>query len=469
MTKEDIEVGECDTLEFKERLSDNSIKWLKTVVAFANGRGGRIVFGVDDRHRVKGLDGDLFALKDSIVDAIANSCEPSIPMSIGVSCVEEHEVIELEIGEGRNTPYFIKAQGPIDGVYVRYDATTRRADTLAIKDLMVNGSGKGYDQYECRGLAVGDSEIAGVCARMYEIAKSNSANEEVARLVKPAGKVQLLKWGVLLQDGEALRATNAFALLSGSGFFPVETKCAVFRGKTRDVFLDRRIFRGPVAEQVEESFKYVLSKINLGSQIKGLYREDAYEIPPAAIRELIVNAVVHRNYIDGDASAVSISLYDDRLEVVSPGRLPYGVTVKKMLTGYSECRNKALAQAFAYMNLIENWGTGIPRIVERVRSFGLRDIVIEEWSTAVRAVIYRPLPSVISAIEAKEGANGTNAVSIKDLAYNWIEAHPGVSRKILAAAINCPLRSVQRAIDELITQRRIVSRGKTKSQGYYVV
>jgi len=391
MLVDDIKNGENDQLEFKALPNRDSVKWLKTVVAFANGRGGRVVFGVSNDRRVVGLAGDLFAMKDAIADAVADACVPSIPVEMCVSTVEGKSVIVLEIAAGRQTPYYIKAKGDVDGVYVRFDATTRRADEMALKTLRVDGMGKGYDEMCCRGLRISDGDIGALCQRMHQVARSNASTEEDRRLVKPVRVAQLVKWGVLKPIRNSYDATNAFALLSGSEFFAPVIKCAVFKGTTRSVFIDRRQFGGPVDEQIEEAYKYVLSKINLGSVFGlGVKRKDVYEIPPSAIREIIVNAVAHRNYVNGEESPITVALYDDRLEVTSPGKLPNGVTVAKMKEGCSECRNKALVQALAYMNIIEDWGSGIPRICSDIKSAGLRELEITAWPNAVRAVIYRP-------------------------------------------------------------------------------
>ena len=144
-----------------------------------------------------------------------------------------------------------------------------------------------------------------------------------------------------------------------------------------------------VQDQIEEAYKYVLSKINLGATFPNVRRKDTYEIPPGAIRELIANAVVHRSYVNAEASPITVAIYDDRLEITSPGRLKRGVTVEKMLEGCSDCRNEALALALSYMNIIEDWGSGIPRIRQELKEAGLRDLVIQDWPNAVRTIIYR--------------------------------------------------------------------------------
>ena len=119
----------------------------------------------------------------------------------------------------------------------------------------------------------------------------------------------------------------------------------------------------------------------------GIYRQDIYEIPLDAIRELIINAMVHRSYLDH--GMIQVAVYDDRLEITSPGKLPMGQTMERMKEGYSKIRNEALAHAFAYMNLIEHWGSGIPRIIDKVKAAGLREPEFIGGEVDLRINIYR--------------------------------------------------------------------------------
>lgn len=165
------------------------------------------------------------------------------------------------------------------------------------------------------------------------------------------------------------------------------TQCGVFKGTTKEVFVDRREYTGPLWEQIEEAFQFVLRNIHLGATIVGIYRQDVYEIPPDAIRELIINAMVHRSYLDH--GTIQVAVYDNRLEITSPGKLPMGQTLERMKKGYSKIRNEALAHAFSYMNLIEHWGSGIPRIIGKVKAAGLREPEFIGGEVDLRINIYR--------------------------------------------------------------------------------
>ena len=176
----------------------------------------------------------------------------------------------------------------------------------------------------------------------------------------------------------------------------------MFKGTTKEVFVDRREYTGPIWEQIEEAFQFVLRNIHLGATIVGIYRQDVYKIPPDAIRELIINAAVHRSYLDH--GNIQVAVYDNRLEVTSPGKLPMGQTLERMKEGYSQIRNEALAYAFSYMNLIEHWGSGIPRIIGKVKAAGLREPEFIGGEVDLRINIYR------GRIDDASGDNHANKV-----------------------------------------------------------
>ena len=182
-------------------------------------------------------------------------------------------------------------------------------------------------------------------------------------------------------------------------------QCGVFKGNTKAVFVDRRQFTGPAWELIEQAYQYVLRNIHLGVRFDGVYRHDVYEIPPDAIRELIVNAIVHRSYIDH--SSIQVAVYDNRLEITSPGRLPMGQTIERMREGYSKIRNEALASAFEYMGYIEHWGSGIPRIIEEVTAAGLEEPEFLGGDTDLRINIYRDTQDVVPGeVLSDDGNNG---------------------------------------------------------------
>ena len=324
---------------------------------------------------------------DAIANAVSDSCEPAIIPDITLQTVDGKTIIVVEISGGRQRPYYVKALGKDGGVYVRVAGTTRLADEYMIKGLMFEGSNRYFDQTLCPGLNVTDEDIDALCKSMKEQAIKNAHNEEQKASVKEVGRQQLRSWGVLIERDGKDYPSNAYAILTGCGGLHVATQCGVFKGTTKEVFVDRREYTGPIWEQIEEAFQFVLRNIHLGAAIVGLYRQDVYEIPPDAIRELIINAAVHRSYLDH--GNIQVAIYDNRLEITSPGKLPMGQTLERMKEGYSQIRNEALAYAFSYMNLIEHWGSGIPRIIGKVKAAGLREPEFIGGEVDLRINIYR--------------------------------------------------------------------------------
>ena len=205
--------------------------------------------------------------------------------------------------------------------------------------------------------------------------------------VREVGPQQLISWGILADKDGKYYPTNAFYILTGTGPIHTVMQCGVFKGSTKAVFVDRREYSGPLWLQVDNAVQYVLRNIHLGAKFVGIYRQDVYEIPPDSIRELIVNAAVHRSYLDHNNTQIAV--YDDRLEITSPGKLPMGQTIERMKKGYSRIRNEAIANAFAYMHLIEHWGSGIPRIIREVQEAGLKAPEFIGGEVDLRINIYR--------------------------------------------------------------------------------
>ena len=367
---------------------------------------------------------------------------------ITLQTVDGKTVIVVEVSEGRQRPYYIKARGRDGGVYVRVAGTTRLADEYMVKELLFEGSNRYYDQALCTGLNVTDEDIDVLCKAMKEQAVKNAHTEEQKAAIKDVGRQQLRAWGILIERDGKDYPSNAFAILTGNGGLHVATQCGVFKGTTKAVFVDRREYTSPLWEQIDEAFQFVLRNIHLGATIVGIYRQDVYGIPPDAIRELIINAMVHRSYLDH--GMIQVAVYDNRLEITSPEKLPMGQTIGRMKEGYSKIRNEALAHAFAYMNLIEHWGSGIPRIIDKVKASGLQEPEFISGEVDLRINIYRGQVdtnnAMINANDTKDGANGVN------------DAGNGTN------GVEVPLNKEQAQIEKLL---QIIEKNPSATQAYY--
>ena len=265
------------------------------------------------------------------------------------------------------------------------------------------------------------------------------------------------------KDGEIV-PTNAYALLTGKNTMQQNIQCAIFKGNDRAYFVDRREFNGPIQEQMEAAYQYVLEKINRGMKIDGIYRQDVYELPIDSVRELIANAVAHRSYLD--PGNIQVALYDNRLEITSPGMLMNGVTIEKMKEGYSKIRNRAIANAFSYMKIIEKWGSGIPRIIRECQEYGLPEPELIDFDGDFRINMYRQ-PSLIQA-----GTIGTiigiKVTSPEERVLTIMKQNARVTQKELQKELGNSLRTIKRMIAELQDKGYIVRRGNNRS-GEWIV
>ena len=452
MLIEEILKGESEKTEFKENAKTNT--YIKTVVAFANGNGGKIVFGVKDNKEIVGVENE-FEVMDGIINAISDSCYPMIVPDISLHTLENKTVILVEIEGGKKKPYYLKSKGMQKGTYIRSGATTRIIEEdYVLKELVLEGENKYFDQQVCHGESVSDEEIQKFCEWLEKLARKNSENDTEIRKIT---RNTLLSWKVLEEKNGRIFPTNAYILLSGKENWGVSRKiqCGVFKGETRSIFVDKKEFEGSIIMQLEKAYQYVLEKINLASDIVGIYRVDKYEIPPKSIREVIANAVIHRSYLE--PNDIQVALYDNRLEITSPGMLPSGVNVKRMKEGYSKLRNRAIASVFAYVNIIEKWGSGIPRIMNEIREYGLQEPEFIPFENDFRVNIYRKSYNTTQStqgstqnrinttqdISEKEKLDIKNLTETDKTIINTIINNPEMSQKQIADNLNWTINKVK--------------------------
>lgn len=187
--------------------------------------------------------------------------------------------------------------------------------------------------------------------------------------------------------------TNALLIILGK-FDNCIIKCSRFKGRTMDIFLDKKEYSGDLFSQLDETITFIKNHINLLSEIKELQRMDTYEIPIEAIREAIINAFVRRDYINMGRD-IKVGIYDDLVNIVSPGCFPSTITQENILDGRSETRNRVVARVFKELNYIEQWGTGIRRIKTSCMNFGLKEPIINEKGDFVDVEIFRKVPEKV--------------------------------------------------------------------------
>jgi len=310
---------------------------------------------------------------------------------ITAEIVEGAQLLIVQVFPGMATPYYIKSQGKENGTYIRFGATTRNADLAALSELENRGRNVSYDGLPYRSLKVTDVDIAFLCKDFSKRAKRKITKADLENLH-------------LLTGRSHDKATNALAILLGKHEYTSRIQCARFRGTMRADFLDKKDYNGPLCKQIDDAYKFVLNHLNMAIEINGVVHDERYELPPKAIRELIINAAIHRNYQMN--SSVQVAVYDDRVEISSPGSLYGTLTLEEALSGRSSIRNKTLARTLEKVNVLEGWGSGFQRINTMCQEYGVARPVFTEIGDMFRVNFYRRQDDSVgdkSAINAEIG------------------------------------------------------------------
>lgn len=338
----------------------------KTVVAFANTSGGKIYIGIDDDGKIIGVQNpDSTMLK--VTNAVRDSIKPDITLftACNKEIIEGKSVIVLTVQKGTACPYYIAGKGiRPEGVYIRHGASSVPATETTILKMIKETSGDNYE--EIRSL---NQELT------FDFLKKEFGEANIK-----AGKTQLKS---LCLIGEDELYTNLGLLLSDQCIHTI--KLAVFEGTTKEIFKDRYEFEGSLFKQLRECYSFIDRYNRIRSEFEGLTRIDMRDYPTSAIRETLLNSIVHRDYSFSGSTLVSI--FDDRIEFVSLGGLVKGISKEDMLLGVSLSRNRHLANVFYRLKLIEAFGTGIPKIMESYGSYSVYP-KIETTDNAFKITLY---------------------------------------------------------------------------------
>ena len=385
--------GEGKNIEFKREVPHNHEKFLKDIIAFSNSSGGKVIIGIEDETNIVYGIGDQnpFKLSDNISNMISDACTPQIDPDITMRTIEGKTILEVDVTPGKFRPYYIASKGKETTAYIRINGTSRPADARKLKELEIEGQNMSYDKMQCIGKGYDEKKALHLCKEMKRIALEACKSEDEKAEVKDMTLEKLEDFGVLCRAGKSFTVTNAFELMTDNKNRNAKIQCALFKGITRDIFIDQKEFTGPIYEQVDDAYHFVLRHINLGAEIDGIYRSEEYELPTKAIREMVANAVVHRSYLD--EACIQVCIFDDRIEVLSPGMLYGGLDVETAKMGKSRCRNAAIAEAFHYMHIIESWGTGITRLYNRCAEYNLPEPLFEEFGDGIKVIMFRKVSS----------------------------------------------------------------------------
>jgi len=334
-----INSPESKTLEFKKDLSSPR-NFLKTLVAFANTAGGRLVFGVDDQKNLIGIDQPLDE-EERLCSLVADAIEPRLVPNIEFITVEDKTLLTAEVFLSGLRPHYIKAEGPENGVYIRLGSTNRVADRELIAELRRSAEGISFDELPMPGLSIEDLDI--------ETAK------EIFGPERSLGENELHTLKIVTWDQGKLVPTKGAILLFGKErqrhFSDAWIQCGRFVGRDKADIFDHTELHDHLPHAVDSIMLFLKKHAMRGAEFSEVRRKDVWSIPLGILREVVINALVHADYSQRGAP-IRVAFYDDRIEVDNPGMLLPGMTVEDMKQGISKIRNHVIARVFRELNLI---------------------------------------------------------------------------------------------------------------------
>lgn len=338
----------------------------KEIVAFANTNNGTIYIGINDDGKIVGLknaEKDLEALSGMIREGIKSDL--TLYTKIYIEKIENKDIIIVKVSEAPNKPYYLSEKGlKSSGVYLRHGNVSVQANEEVIKKLLIDSNNNSFE-----------NSISNIQELHFEYFENILKKHNI--------EIDNNKYKTLNIIRANNKYTNLGLLLSDD--CPFSIKCAIFNGNNKLNFKDRKEFTGSVLKQVNDTFEYLSLYNKTKGKIIGLERYDTRDYPEYAIRESLLNAVIHRDY--NFAGSILIFLFDDHFEITSLGGLVRGISIEDIFNGVSETRNPNLANIFYRLKYVESFGTGIGRIIESYKEYDKKPQILNTENT-FKVILY---------------------------------------------------------------------------------
>ena len=378
-----IELNESYQTEFKVNIPKNQ-QIMKTVVAFANGHGGRIFIGIDDNRNVIGVDeNEAEQLLEYLEKSIYESCTPPVFATVSTRRFEDKLVLVVDVSRGGQPPYKITHLGLDDGVYIRLGRNTVKANIESIQELQWRSRGVSYDgvpEYHAEMEIIDLNKVL----QFLRARKVGYAERKIGDDIWLSYKLADKQQGKLIP-------TRGGILLFGKNpehYFPEQfVVCTHFADQAGREVLASLDCQGDLFAQLDQAWDFVTKRIPTAFVIRDLKRKERPEIPLEAIREAMVNAIIHRSY--AIHAPIKIAIFAEKIEVFSPGGFPGPIPENELESGITYIRNSVISKCFRERGLAEKLGTGFITIFRKYREFRLQSPTIAEGNNYVKVILPR--------------------------------------------------------------------------------
>ena len=444
---------ESETVELKEIVVDE-IK--KEIIAFANSNGGRLYIGVRDDGEVIGLD-DPDRVSLQISNMVRDAIKPDVTMFLHYETIEEKgkKIIVVDIQRGTNRPYYLAKKGMRpEGVYVRQGYSSVPATDTAIRRMIKETDG---DRFEAM-RSLNQELTFEAMKKEFEIREAEFGPQQMRTLK--------------LIDQDNLYS-NLGLLLSDQCVHTI--KVAVFQGKDQTIFKDRREFSGSLMKQMNEVYDFIDFRNQTRATIEKLQRIDVRDYPEIAVRESLLNLLVHRDY--SFSASAFIRIYEDRIEFVSVGGLMPGIELEDIMEGLSVCRNQDLANVFYRLHLIEAYGTGLEKVMKAYEGMQEKP-EIQTTKNAFKII----LPNVnencgVESEFVRKAKTDLNYATETELLLNdaeekileYVREHGVITKNDVISLLEVSASTASRTLRKMVKNSLLKQNGKARSTNYTIV
>jgi ATP-dependent DNA helicase RecG len=382
--------------------------------------------------------------------SIYESCAPPIIPTIYSQRIGDKVLLIIEVSAGMNKPYFKKSEGIDKGTYLRLGRSTVKATAEMIDDLKWQSRGRSYDMmpvYQSNEDDLDNNKILGFL------------NSRKAPKIRTISERILSSYDLIIEEHSSIYSTVGGQLLFGKNpqkFFSEATiLCTHFSGISGREALGSIECSGTLFEQIYMAYDFIESRLSKSFSIHGVKRQEELEIPQVAIREMLLNAVIHRNY--HIPAPTKIAIYDNRIEIFSPGAFPGPLDTHNLKLGLTFIRNKVICKVFREAGLIEKLGSGFITLFESYEKKGLHKPDVIEGEGFVKCIL--PRPSF-----GREGTESDDKEIDAILALFEVSAEIAISDVIKTLHTSRP--TAGRRLNELINKGLIEQFGKGKGTRY---
>ena len=380
---------ESVTLELKRELPNNN-QIVKSIIGFCNQNGGRLIVGVADDGNIIGIpDEGIEKTIESIESSIFDACMPTIIPRIATQMFGEKRVIVIEVSEGMNKPYYRRSEGLQKGTYIRLGKFTARATPEIIRELAWQSQGIDFESLPAYQATKDDLDLEAF--RDFLKNRINHGKTQVSEKTLKAYNV------IVYEHTKTYPSTLGILLFGRSPqtyFSEAMIICTHFRGVSGRDAIATTDCEGTLFEQFEKAHAFIIERLHRAFEITGLKRTEVLEIPEVAIREALLNSVVHRNY--HIKAPTKIAIYDDRIEFFSPGQFPGPLDTENLLAGISYLRNPMICKIMREVGYVEKLGTGFIQIFKSYDARDLQTPTVIEGENYIKYVLprYRRKPHI---------------------------------------------------------------------------